>query len=487
VKHTPSVKFRRAEAAALLTVFLLVSVQLMWPPMIGLANNGDFWRMTDWGALKQVETRHEDIYFNWITREYKFVGNPVTTRGSWPSSEIVFVKPAVALWYWMVSNQSFDLRMLGLIHILAFALSFFILMRGLGAGFSYLYFAPWFVLIFCDLSYTIYFHSFYTEQASLIFPLATVGAGLNLLKEKQKSTPRGLAILLLFFACACLLVCVKTQNVIFAPAVAFFGLRLALFNRDRRWGITALGCASLVVLLALAEYRRTDVSLINASKYNAIFFGALTDSPDPRQDLRDLGVSEEYAELVGTQFWQPSHPFNISSRDFEESYYPKISFLKILFFYLERPGRFLDKIQESLKRAYVPRPEYAGNFEKASGKMPREQSHRWNLWGLFKKYYFPKSVWFFFAYLMATAALILAAWRRSQSIDQKLVWEFYFALWLTIPITLLTPLLGDGFSDFERHMLPFNFLMDFSLLLLFGHMTALVVGKLISREGRQDR
>ena len=147
--------------------------------------------MTDWGALKQVETRHEDIYFNWITREYKFVGNPVTTRGSWPSSEIVFVKPAVALWYWMVSNQSFDLRMLGLIHILAFALSFFILMRGLGAGFSYLYFAPWFVLIFCDLSYTIYFHSFYTEQASLIFPLATVGAGLNLLKEKQKSTPRG--------------------------------------------------------------------------------------------------------------------------------------------------------------------------------------------------------------------------------------------------------------------------------------------------------
>ena len=97
--------------------------------MIGLANNGDFWRMTDWGALKQVETRHEDIYFNWITREYKFVGNPVTTRGSWPSSEIVFVKPAVALWYWMVSNQSFDLRMLGLIHILAFALSFFILMR----------------------------------------------------------------------------------------------------------------------------------------------------------------------------------------------------------------------------------------------------------------------------------------------------------------------------------------------------------------------
>ena len=88
---------------------------------------------------------------------------------------------------------------------------------------------------------------------------------------------------------------------------------------------------------------------------------------------------------------------------------------------------------------------------------------------------------------MATAALILAAWRRSQSIDQKLVWEFYFALWLTIPITLLTPLLGDGFSDFERHMLPFNFLMDFSLLLLFGHMTALVVGKLINGQERQDR
>jgi hypothetical protein len=100
------------------------------------------------------------------------------------------------------------------------------------------------------------------------------------------------------------------------------------------------------------------------------------------------------------------------------------------------------------------------------------------LWGLFKKHYFPKSVLFFFAYLMATATLILAAWQRSESTNQKLVWEFYFALWLTIPIALLTPLPGDGFSDFERHTLPFNVLMDLSLLLLFGHMTALVVGKL---------
>jgi hypothetical protein len=474
----PSVKFRRAEAAALLTVLLLVSAQLMWPPMIGLANNGDFWRMTDWGALKYVETRWDDIYFNWVTREYKFVGNPATTRGSWLSSEIVFVKAAAALWYWLVSDQSFDLRMLGLIHILAFALSFCILMRGLGAGFSYLFFAPWFVLIFCDLSYTIYFHSFYTEPASLIFLLATVGAGLHLLKEKQESTRRAVTILLLFFACACLLVCVKTENVIFAPAVGFFGLRLVQLKRDRLWRIAALACVSLVALLALAEYRLTDVSLKKASKYNAVFFGALTDSPDPRHDLRDLGVSEEYAELVGTHFWQPRHPLNITSRDFEESYYPKISFLKILFFYLERPGRFLDKIQESIERGYVPRQEYAGNFEKASGKKPREQSRRWNLWGLFKKHYFPKSVLFFFAYLMATATLILAAWQRSESTNQKLVWEFYFALWLTIPIALLTPLLGDGFSDFERHTLPFNVLMDLSLLLLFGHMTALVVGKL---------
>lgn len=179
-------------------------------------------------------------------------------------------------------------------HILAFALSFWMLMRGLGAGFSYLCFAPWFVLIFCDLSYTIYFESFYTEPACFIFLLATLGAGLLLLKHKQESTPAAVAVLLLFFVCACLLVFVKAQNVVFAPPVAFFGLR-----------------------------------------------------------------------------------------------------------------------------AYVPRPEYAGNFQKTSGKNPREQSHRWNIWGVFKKRYFPKSVWFFFAYLMANAALILAGVAKERERQSK--------------------------------------------------------------------
>jgi len=466
--------------------------------MIGLADNGDFGRMIRWGALNHVEGERDDIYFNWVNREYKFVANPTTTRGLWLSSEVVFVKIAAAIGYRFVSDQLFDLRILGLIHILAFLLSFWILMRGLattradtqlrphtdlrsvpcgGTGFSYMFFVPWFVLIFCDLNYTIYFHSFYTEPATLIFLLATVGSGLYLLKQKRES----IANLLLFFACAWLLVGAKTQNVIFAPAIALFGLRLLQLDRGLRRRIVTLACVLVVTLLSLAEYALTPVTLKNSSKYNAVFFGALMGTTDPRRDLIDLGVSEEYSALAGTNFHQPGLPLYVKNGEFEEGYYRKISFRKIFYFYLMRPGRFLDKIQESLDRGYVPRPEYAGNFEKASGEKPGGQSRRWNFWGLFKKNYFPKSVWFFAVYLIATATLIFVAWRRSDEADQKLVWEFYFALWMTIPITLVTPLLGDGFSDFERHMFSFNVLMDLSLLLLFGHLTAYTFGSLIRR------
>src|SRR5262249_40661787 len=90
----------------------------MRPPMIGLADNGDFGRMIRWGALNHVEGERDDIYFNWVNREYKFVANPTTTRGLWLSSEVVFVKIAAAIGYWFVSDQLFDLRILGLIHIL---------------------------------------------------------------------------------------------------------------------------------------------------------------------------------------------------------------------------------------------------------------------------------------------------------------------------------------------------------------------------------
>jgi hypothetical protein len=333
-----SFKPSRAEAAILCIVLLLVSAQLLWPPMIGLANNGDFGRIIKWGALNYVEDGRDDIYFNWVIREYKFIANPATTNGSWLSSEVIFVKVAAAIGYWFVSDELFDLRILGLLHIFAFLLSFWILMRGFattgadtqvcpytdlrsatcgGGGFSYLFFVPWFVLIFCDLNYTIYFHSFYTEPATLIFLLATVGSGLYLLKQKRES----IAILLLFFACGSLLVGVKTQNVIFAPAIAIFGLRLFQLDRGRRRQILTPSCVLVVALLSLAEFALTPVSLKNSSKYNAVFFGALMGSSDLRRDLMDLGVSEEYSELVGTNYHQPGLPLYVKSREFEEGYY----------------------------------------------------------------------------------------------------------------------------------------------------------------------
>lgn len=49
--------------------------------MIGLANNGEFWRMSDWGALKPVQTPWTDVYFDWVTPDYKFVGNPANGQG----------------------------------------------------------------------------------------------------------------------------------------------------------------------------------------------------------------------------------------------------------------------------------------------------------------------------------------------------------------------------------------------------------------------
>lgn len=451
--------------------------------MVGLANNGDFGRMIKWGALNYVQDNNDDIYFNWVNREYKFVANPVTTNGFWLSSEIFFVKLAAAIGYLFVSDKIFDLRTLGLIHILAFLLSFWILMRGLsgGAKFSFLFFAPWFVLLFCDLNYTIYFNSFYTEPATLIFLLASVGSALYLLKLKRGSIP----MLALFGICASLLIAVKIQNIIFAPAIAFFGLRLFQFDHSPLRRIILLASVALVSTLSVSEYEMSPHVLKEASKYNSVFYGALMGSHDPRRDLIDLGVNEDYSALAGTNFHQPGLPLDVKSREFEAGFDSKIGFAKIFLFYLKRPGLFLEKIQQSVDRAYFPRPEYAGNFEKSSGEKQTGQSRRWNIWGQVKKYYFPKSVWFLAFCQIVTGSLIFIGWRKSEYTDQKLRWELYFALWMTIPLALITPLLGDGFSDFERHMFAFNILMDLSILLILGHLTDFLAGKLFNHQGAE--
>jgi hypothetical protein len=171
----------------------------MWPPLVGQANNGDFERLMRWGQIRYITQDYAEKYFAWINHEFRIAGNPWLGYG-FPSSEAVFIKLSAIAGDWLLPGDRFDLRILGFVHLLGFVAALWLLLRGWRAYTqrSPFWLLPGFLLLFCDLGYTAYFHSFYSEPSSLIFLLALVGAGLWLAAQPQKTWP-GLA---LFCLCA---------------------------------------------------------------------------------------------------------------------------------------------------------------------------------------------------------------------------------------------------------------------------------------------
>lgn len=447
----------------MLIVLLLVSAQLMWPPMIGIASNGDFERLMHWGKFEYVTNDHDEKYFNWINREFRITESPWLAWRGFGSSEVLFVKLSAIIGDWIFPGDRFDLRLLGVIHLLAFVAAFWLLMRGWRAsvGVSPLFLLPGFLLIFCDAGYTVYFNSFYSETSSLIFLLAMTGAGLSLAAQPEKHPRRTLAVTA-FCLCAGLFIAAKPQNfTLIAPLLLFCARLFRIEKSKSSWAILIAFALSLVA--SAVSLNLIAPWYTHNGRYQSVFYGILKDSPTPEQDLRDLGLDEKFAALADTTIFHENLPIDIRGQEFRAEFYQRINHLKIVKFYLTHPSRFLTKLRLAARDGYQLRLNL-GNFEKATGAPPRTESHRWSLWSDFKQRHWPKSLWFLAAYWLLLLFLIVKGYAASHRLSR----EFCLTLWAMMILAFVTPIIGDGGSDLIKHMFLFNALFDLSLLILSG-------------------
>ena len=80
----------RAEGLALVLVGAFAFALIVYPPMVGLADNGDFFRLMYWGKFEYLPQTDEDRYVGWIHREFQITKNPLLSWRGYPSSEAIF-------------------------------------------------------------------------------------------------------------------------------------------------------------------------------------------------------------------------------------------------------------------------------------------------------------------------------------------------------------------------------------------------------------
>ena len=452
----------RAEGLALLLVVAFAFTLIVYPPMVGLADNGDFFRLMHWGKFEYLPQAAEDRYVGWINREFQITKNPFLSWKGYPSSEAIFVKASSILAILWPGSHRFDLRLLGLIHTIGFGAGCWLLLRGwrVGARLNPLVLFAGLIFVFCDIGYLVYFHSFYGEPASLIFLFALIGTGL--LMTFDDLPPRWLV--LLFFSAAMLFVVAKPQNLVFTLPLALFATRLAESHRR-----IALGAIALMVLICAGIYLAIPSAMKDANLYNSTFNGLLKWASAPDTALRQLGLDERLATLSGSNYFMRDLPIDTRSEEFRAAFYSRMSPFKVAGYYIRHPAALGRAMSTSAENAYTLQPSPFGNFEKSAGYPFREKATRWTTWSGIKQRHAPRSLWFTTGYLLLLGVSIGAAWWKQKGHIRRLS-EFYALLWLMMIISFVTPVLGDGESDIEKHLFLYNVFFDLSLLLLAGHL-----------------
>ena len=170
----------------------VVSIQLFVHPIVGLADNGDFAKIMAPAGLAYETDVYGERYWNWALVKFAIV--PAGRfPGEYRSSETLLAKAAVEASRRLRPGKDFDIRILGVLHLALFAAFVGLIAAAtpeLPFAFQVLLLAMT-VFFFTDVGYVAEFNSLYSQTASLLFLLLTIGIAAVAHPAREGSTACG--------------------------------------------------------------------------------------------------------------------------------------------------------------------------------------------------------------------------------------------------------------------------------------------------------
>lgn len=447
----------RLEVFVLCLIAAVVVYQLIVPPPIGLADNGDFARVMGRFSLSRLPGQAgEETYF---VSKYQF-GPDAYWDSGYVTSEALPVAIAIGLNRLVSKDGLFDIRVLGLIHTALLLVAVWLLLlssRKLGRA-ARAVFLILLIVAVTDIGYVQWFNSFYSESASYLFFLLAAALAWRLIQGQG-----GIPLLLLWTLTAVLLVAAKPQNAPLGVALAAFAFHLRTLDAGRAWRRCCAGVAIGILVLSAVYSRITpDQDMREMGHYGAVFYGVLVGSPDPAQDLADLGLSPDLARFAGRDPYPPDS--GVDRPEFRQAFFARISYGKIARFYLTHPARLVRALDRNARQALLLRPEGMSNFERETGQEPNAQSHNFEVWSFLHARVYPRR----FTWLAAAWGVYLAALAvvRRKRIDQagRLEVDLVTLMLVMAVIEFGVVAMAMGIMDPTKQMLLVDVLTDASLL-----------------------
>ncbi len=280
------------------------------------------------------------------------------------SPHFIFVRAAKVINY-IVNTVSggdesyFHIRYLGGLYALSLAGAAFCIFRAMSPLklWQQLLAAAVFVFVFCDSGYLVYFNSLYGEPLQMVSLLAAAGLGALLYRRPRIGTA------VLFYVSLFLFSGAKLANIPLGIVAGLLGVFCMFRKNTKAFRIAAATVGAVFIAACAVMYAGVPQWMDRDTTYQAVFFGILKDSPDPSADLEELGLSQKYLCLAGTNAYMPEdeYPEEMREEGFLDEFYENISKFDIAAFYLKHPLRLLKTTAFAVDNSAWIRPAYLGN------------------------------------------------------------------------------------------------------------------------------
>lgn len=440
----------RAFPVCLLIAAAAIAWQCLVPPIVGLADNGDYYVFTEpFGLQAVVRGTGEERYQGYVVTDFFDTRNP--RRAQLFTTGWLTFAPGY-LWTRVFSkNSHYDIRLAGVTHaalyLLALGLLFPVLLRAGPAWAMALA-----LVVACDVQYVCYFNSLYTDVVSLVFLLLAVAFYVRLATGTGAPETNGRWFLLFVV----LFIGSKAQHsILLAPAAAFvFWKRPLLFAAAGRR--TTLVAIALIVVIGLVCIFWTPAEYRAIPYYTTIFKGLMPFHPNPGELLKEFDLPREFITYMANDSYMIM--FTMGKPGFQKEFTERASWKRLVSYYLRTPRATWWRLRVGAVEGARQRP-LLGNFTQDAGFLPWARSSAFDTWSDLKVWLFEDRSEAYLAYFAAVVGLALFAARRA---NQHL---FHGCLTLAVmaSIEFVLASLADA-KETTRHLALFNTLLDLMLV-----------------------
>ncbi|MHC1750791.1 MAG: hypothetical protein AB9856_21160 [Cellulosilyticaceae bacterium] len=456
-----------------LAACILVVVLIMIP--VGVADNGDFYRVMSSGNLYGLEENKEDALFGYFIKDYgvRKYYNEINQDERLVTSQNVFIKLAVSLDKVFTGDDGlFDIRFLAVLQIAMCIFAIYLLVDYLSynrSNLAGLIIGGLTVLIFVDTAYTAYFNSFFAEGIVYTSFLITM-TSILLLQQKRYNPYFLIAV---FTLNAGILISAKQQNAPLGILLGLLGIVLTLGNQTKGFKIIMRSIASGLIALGVLVYILIPKEFVNINQYHAMTRGMMMVGDNPQDVLQEFGIDEQYTLLKDSIYFERYPVVDVESPMLEENFYNRYGFVSISMHYLRHPKDFLKMMDLAAKNAYSVRPKVMGNYEKTMGKAPGERTKIFTLYSTIKERMTPNTVGFMM--IWSILAILLGIKNRFRAI--------VIGCAILIGLSqIVVSIIGAGDADLAKHIFLYSVVFDFVNLIGISFLIAKLDEKLIRSE-----